>query len=85
MVSVQVHGPTMSLLMGSGTDYLTTGHLPKSQRGNCIFMSSEMALRSVLLIRIGKQNVKIKYIKVEFEKNKNELFLRPCILVNSNG
>ena len=38
-------------------------------------MRSEMALRSVLLIQIGKQNVKIIDLKVEIEKSKNELFL----------
>ena len=35
---------------------------------------SAMALRSVLLIRIGKQNVKIIEKYVEIEKSKNELF-----------
>ena len=35
---------------------------------------SAMALRSVLLIRIGKQNVKIIEKYVEIEKCKNELF-----------
>ena len=45
---------------------------------------SEMALRSVLLIRIGKQNVEIIDKEVEIEKSKNELFLRSSILVNIN-
>ena len=31
------------------------------------------------------QNVEIKYILLEIEKSKNELFFRPCILVNFNG
>ena len=40
---------------------------------------SAMALRSVLLIRIGKQNVNI--IEVEIEKSKNELFEMSYILI----
>ena len=31
------------------------------------------------------QNLEIKYILLEIEKSKNELFFRPCILVNFNG
>ena len=36
---------------------------------------------SVLLIRIGKQNVKIIEKQVEIEKCKNELFKISCILM----
>ena len=42
---------------------------------------SQMALRSVLLIRIGKLNVEIKYIEVEIAKSKNELFDMSYILI----
>ena len=37
-------------------------------------MHSEMALQSVLFIRIGKQNVEIIDVYVEIKKSKNELF-----------